>query len=91
MQVDNQCGSILEPIADFQKELRNKLRYKGLWEYQIWKNIKKRKIAMHELKLKAIIAKIYGYTNGVEVYYEENNYDIFNQLTSRWIKIEDDS
>ncbi len=46
---------------------------------------------MHELKLKAIIAKIYGYTNGVEVYYEENNYDIFNQLTSRWIKIEDDS
>lgn len=33
------------------------------------------------------ISKIYGYTNGVQVYYEENNYDIFNQLTAQWIEI----
>ena len=33
------------------------------------------------------ISKIYGYTNGVEVYYEENYYDIFNQLTAQWIEI----
>jgi len=37
------------------------------------------------------ISKIYGYTNGVEVYYEENYYDIFNQLTAQWVEIEDDS
>ena len=33
------------------------------------------------------ISKIYGYTNGVEVYYEENYYDIFNQLTAQMVEI----
>lgn len=36
------------------------------------------------------ISKIYGYTNSVQVYYEENYYDIFNQLTSQWVEIGDE-
>lgn len=36
------------------------------------------------------ISKIYGYTNGVEVYYEENYYDIFSQLIAQWIEIGDE-
>lgn len=36
------------------------------------------------------ISKIYGYTNNVQVYYEENYYDIFNQLTAQLIEIDDD-
>lgn len=36
------------------------------------------------------ITKIYGYTNGVQVYYEENYYDIFNQLTAQWVEIDDE-
>ena len=33
------------------------------------------------------ISKIYGYTNDNEVYYEENHYDIFNQLIAQLIEI----
>ena len=36
------------------------------------------------------ISKIYGYTNNVQVYYEENYYDNFNQLTAQMIEIGDE-